>query len=80
LEAHGKNAPGVVVPVTVAAIVAVVGIVSLFLMDFAPGNSRRSNDLGIRSAAVVSRAGATARPSEPSEFDDVTGSIGSKPR
>jgi hypothetical protein len=69
-----------VVPVTVAAIVAVVGIVALFLMDFAPWNSPQGNDLGMRSAAVVSRAGATARPSEPSEFDDVTGSIGSKSR
>ena len=67
-------------PVTVAAVVAVVGIVALFLMDFAPWNSPQGNDLGMRSAAVLSRAGATARPSEPSDFDDVTGSIGSKSR
>jgi hypothetical protein len=80
LQAHGKNAPGIAVPVTVAAVVAVVGIVALFLMDFAPWNSPQGNDLGMRSAAVVSRAGATARPSEPSDFDDVTGSIGSNSR
>ena len=79
LQAHGKNAPGVAVPVMVAAIVAVIGIAALFLMDFAPWNSPQGNDLGMRSAAV-SRAGATARPSDPSDFDDVTGSISSKSR
>jgi hypothetical protein len=67
-------------PMMVAAIVAVVGIVALFLMDFAPWNSPQGNDLGMRSAAVVSRAGATARPSEPLEFDDVTGSVGARSR
>jgi hypothetical protein len=80
LQAHGKNAPGIVGPVMVAAIVAVIGIVALFLMDFAPWNSPQGNDLGMRSAAVLSRAGATARPSEPSDFDDVTGSVSSKSR
>jgi hypothetical protein len=80
LQAHGNNAPGMAMPVMVAAIVAMVGIVALFLMDFAPWNSPQGNDLGMRSAAVVSRAGAIARPSEPSDFDDVTGSIGSRPR
>src|ERR1700749_1475186 len=59
LQAHGKNAPGIVGPVMVAAIVAVIGIVALFLMDFAPWNSPQGNDLGMRSAAVLSRAGAT---------------------
>jgi hypothetical protein len=67
-----------VVPVTIAAIVAVVGIVALFLMDFAPWNSPQGNDLGMRSAAVLTKAGATARPSEPSDFDDVTGSVSLK--
>jgi hypothetical protein len=67
-----------VVPVMIAAIVAVVGIAALFLMDFAPWNSPQGNDLGMRSAAVLTKAGATARPSEPSDFDDVTGSVGSK--
>jgi hypothetical protein len=62
----------------VAAIVAVVGIVALFLMDFAPWNSPQGNDLGMRSAAVLTKAGATARPSEPSDFDDVTGSVSLK--
>jgi hypothetical protein len=80
LQAQGKNVPGVMVPVMVAAIVAVVGLMALFLMDFAPWNSPQGNDLGMRSAAVLSRAGATARPSEPSDFDDVTGSVGLRSR
>jgi hypothetical protein len=65
LQAHPKDAPGVLLPVTVAAVVAVVGTVSLFLMDFGPWNSPPSDGHGMISAAVVYRAGATSLPSAP---------------
>ena len=59
LQAHPKTPSGVLVPV--AAVIAVVGTVSLFLMDFGPWNSPP----GDGHAAVVYRTGATALPSAP---------------
>jgi hypothetical protein len=52
-------------PVTVAAVIAVVGTVSLLLMDFGPWSSAPGDGQGMISAAVVYRAGATALPSAP---------------
>jgi hypothetical protein len=65
LQTHPKDAPGVLLPVTIAAVIAVVGTVSLFLMDFGPWNSAPGDGHGMISAAVVYRAGATALPSVP---------------
>lgn len=63
MPAHPKDAPGVLLPVTIAAVIALIGTVSLFLMDFGPWNNAPGNGNGMISAAVVYRAGATAVPS-----------------
>ena len=60
-----KDAAGVPLPFTVVAVIAVVGIVSLLLMDFGPWSSPPGDGNGMTSAAVVYRAGATALPSAP---------------
>lgn len=48
----------------IAAMVAAAGIVALVWLDFDPGSDSRRDD-GMTTASAVSRAGATATPSEP---------------
>jgi len=47
----------------IAALVAVASMTALLLLDFGP-NSSRGNADGMITSAVLSRAGATATPSE----------------
>jgi hypothetical protein len=65
LQARPKDAAGVLLPFTVAAVIAVVGTVSLFLMDFGPWSSPPGDGNGMTSAAVVYRAGATRSAERP---------------
>jgi len=65
VRARLKDAAGVPLPFTVAAVIAAVGAVSLFLMDFGPWSSPPSDGNGMLSAPVVYRAGATALPRAP---------------
>lgn len=53
------------VPVTVAAVIAVIGAVTLYLMDFGPKNEVQSGAINMITAASVDRAGATALPTKP---------------
>ena len=53
------------IPLIVAVIVAVVGQTAVLFSDFGPGNSSQVSGNGMITAAVVSRAGAIAIPSEP---------------
>jgi len=47
----------------IAALVAAMSVAALVLLDFGPTNSQGSAD-GMITSAVLSRAGATATPSE----------------
>jgi hypothetical protein len=52
------------IPVIVAAIVAVVGQTAVLFNDFGPGNDSQGSGNGMITAAAVSRAGAIVIPSE----------------
>jgi len=60
-----KNALSRRVPVTMAAVIAVVGAVTLYLMDFGPKNEVQRGAINMITAASVDRAGATALPTRP---------------
>jgi hypothetical protein len=55
----GKETRGRLVPATSAAIIAVVGTVTLFFMAFGPANDVHSNGISMITTAVADRAGAT---------------------
>ena len=65
-QAQRKDRSGDLVPMIVAAIVAVVGQTFVLVNDFGPGNhSQGSGNATMITAAVVSRAGAIETPSQP---------------
>jgi hypothetical protein len=53
------------VPMIIAALIAVVGSVSILWMDFGPGADAQGSGDGMITASVLSRSGAIARPTEP---------------
>ncbi len=53
------------IPVIVAAIVAVVGTGAILFNDFGPYNNSLGSGNGMITAAAVSRAGAIVIPSDP---------------
>lgn len=53
-----------VVPVTVAVVVALVCTITLFFMDFGPGNDVQGKGANMITTAIVERAGATMTPTE----------------
>jgi hypothetical protein len=57
----GKDHPEMI-PMAIAAFVAVVSIAAMALLDFRPGHSQSDAD-GMITSAVLSRAGAIATPS-----------------
>jgi len=59
MNLHGKGARGPLIPMALAAIVAVAGTVILFFMDFGPTNDVQHNGINMITAAAVDRAGAT---------------------
>jgi hypothetical protein len=65
MRAQRKDRRGDLIPVIVAAIVAVVGQTVILFNDFGAGNdSQRRGNARMITAAVVSRAGAIEIPSE----------------
>jgi hypothetical protein len=65
MRAQRKDRRGDLIPVIVAAIVAVVGQAVVLFNDFGAGNdSRGRGNARMITAAVVSRAGAIEIPSE----------------
>jgi hypothetical protein len=65
MRAQRKDRRGDLIPVIVAAIVAVVGQAVVLLNDFGAGNdSQGRGNARMITAAVVSRAGAIEIPSE----------------
>lgn len=63
MRADGKDQHRELMPMAIAALVAVVSVTALLLLDFAASNSQGNAD-GMITSAVLTRAGATATPSE----------------
>jgi hypothetical protein len=63
MSVHQKDQHAELIPMAIAALVAIVSIATLLLLDFGPNNSQGSAD-GMITSAVLSRAGAIAIPSE----------------
>ena len=49
-------------PVAIAAAVALVGTIAIFLMDFGPGTGVEAGGITMVTVAAVERAGATLVP------------------
>jgi hypothetical protein len=65
MRVQRKDRRGDLIPVLVAAIVAVLGQTVILFNDFGAGNSQDRGNARMVTAAVVSRAGAIEIPSEP---------------
>ena len=65
MQAHRKDRLGDLIPVIVAATVAVVGQTFVLFNDFGHGYDSHGRGNGMITAAAVSRAGAIESPSEP---------------
>ena len=63
MDAHRKDQHRELVPMAIAALVAVASVTALLLLDFGSIGSQDNADTMITSA-VLSRAGAIATPSE----------------
>jgi hypothetical protein len=63
MGAHTKIQHGELIPMAIAALVAVMSVTALLLLDFGP-NSPHGNADGMITSAVLTRAGAVATPSE----------------
>ena len=58
----GEHRPELI-PMALTALVAAASVAALLLLDFGPGTVQGSGD-GMITSAVLTRAGATASPSE----------------
>jgi hypothetical protein len=65
MSAHRKDRHRELVPMIVAGLIALVCSVSIFWMDFGPGSDAQGSGNGMITAAVLSKAGAVALPTEP---------------
>lgn len=63
MGAHGKDQHSELIPMAIAALVAVASVIALLVLDFASTGTQDNADTMITSA-VLSRAGAIATPSE----------------
>jgi hypothetical protein len=63
MSARTKDQHRELMPMAIAALVAVASVTALLLLDFGP-NSSRGNADGMITSAVLTRAGAIATPSE----------------
>lgn len=59
----GKDQHRELIPMAIASLVTLACVAALLLLDFGPNNLQGNAD-GMITAAVVSRAGAIATPSE----------------
>ena len=64
MPALSKDRRGAVGPVIVA-VIAVIGTVTLYFMDFGPKNDVQRGHINMITQAAVDRAWATALPTEP---------------
>jgi hypothetical protein len=63
MDIRRKDQRPELVPMAVAALVAVASVAALLLLDFGSNNSQGNAD-GMITSAVLARAGAIATPSE----------------
>jgi hypothetical protein len=63
MSARTKDQHRELMPMAIAALVAVASVIALLLLDFGPNNSHGNAD-GMITSAVLTRAGAIATPSE----------------
>jgi len=63
MSVHKKIQHPELIPMAIAALVAVTSVIALLLLDFGPNGSQGSAD-GMITSAVLTRAGAIATPSE----------------
>ncbi len=64
MRAPSKNRRADLLPVTVAAVIAVVGTAILLFMNFAPDNEVKPDGISMIAASVAERAGAIALPTD----------------
>jgi hypothetical protein len=62
MEAHTSP-----LPVMIALVVAIIGSVVLYRMDFVHAHSVRNDGINKITRAALARAGATATPTQPNE-------------
>ena len=55
------------IPVSIALIVAIIGSIVLYKMDFIPNHAVRNDGINKISRAALARAGAMATPTLPGE-------------
>jgi hypothetical protein len=65
MQIQRKDRHGDLIPVIVAATVAVVGTAAILFSEFGPANDSQGSSNGMITAAAVSRAGAIEIPAEP---------------
>jgi hypothetical protein len=65
MSAHRKDRHPDLVPMLVAGLIAVVGSVVIFWMDFGPGADAPGGGDGMITSSVLSRSGAISSPTEP---------------
>jgi hypothetical protein len=61
MQTPRKNTRGSLVPFVIAVVVAVVGTVAMFVLEFGT-KDEVTNGIGMVTSAAADRAGATARP------------------
>jgi hypothetical protein len=57
-----ENARGALVPFAIAVVVAVLGTVALFVLEFGTREELAGNGISMVTSTAADRAGATARP------------------
>ena len=62
MQTAKKNTPGALVPFAIAVVVAVLGTIALFVLEFGPKGEIAENGISMVTSAAADRAGATARP------------------
>ena len=71
MRVHDKDMRGA----AVAALVAVIGTITIFFIEFGPGNEIQPNRIGMITSAAIERAGATVVPSSPIKADQQKTSV-----
>jgi hypothetical protein len=67
MHSDRKDSYDGLMPVMIAAIVAVIGSAAVLVIDFGPAQGSQGNGGGMITAAAVSKAGATVFPTAPSD-------------
>jgi hypothetical protein len=69
MQTTRKNTRGAVVPFAIAVLIAVLGTVALFVMEFGSRGEVANNGISMVTAASADRAGATVLPTVDNAID-----------